>query len=557
VTDSLHKYTITVDSTQASAAITSVETALQKSESAAIKAGASVDKVATDWGKAANALKERTEKGAAAMAILAQTMGNAESAGGKLVAGAGTLAATYGAGGPWMVALVAGAGAIEFITKKMNEQLDAQDRLLEKNSALVASYHDIGIAATKSILSSDREKQILLDAGTGPNRKERADELRAHYAFADDVQKIDQDIATKRAAIDVELTRKGLAYDEIKTATLQSELDALEAARGSLERELYKRLEIVDVNKKLEESDAARAKSLKTIEERSQAMVTAFDKIKKSLEEAAKASAEQRAKAADFNLDQGFEAELAMVRQRADDISAQEEAATSAAEKIVDAERKKMEDIARLSDKAREDLRKDEELKQKYAERAQEKILEGEKAMRAQMEQMAIGSYGIIAGASQQLVADLITGQDHALEHFATSIMAQAGQSLISNAVQLAGAATVSAFTGNAPVAIAQGSAAAGLFAGGLALGGLAVGAEHVMAGGSIGQKLPDQKSGTPAGFGGRSSSGGNQGSGTNVTIVYSGASGPSADDGARAVTMALTLAQRRGQYNNNLDRRF
>jgi len=545
VTDSLHKYTITVDSTQASAAITSVETALQKSESAAIKAGASVDKVATDWGKAANALKERTEKGAAAMAILAQSMGNTESAGGKLVAGAGTLAATYGAGGPWMVALVAGAGAIEYFTKKQYDHLAATEAVIDRNTALTQSYATL-TTTINSELQAARDANYLagLPEGArgagqiGLEQSRRDAQIRAQITAAE--------AAASRSLLDVKrqllATDKKLS-DNDATAQAEQTLQNAEANLRILRGQLASNAQLtqerltglslakqeLEQAKATAEADKRRAASVAAITESRRAEAEAAERVWQAMQKAAQEYADDQAKAEEEQI------------ARAARISSMGAAAfvpgsLAANTPAQNAKAKEYDNVLEIN----------------------KKIIEGEKAMRGEMTSLALNSYGVIAGASQQLVADLITGQDHALEHFATSIMAQAGQSLIASGVKLAGEATVSAFTpGLQPLAIAQGSAAAGLFAGGLALGGLAVGAEHVMAGGSIGQKLPDQKSGTPAGFGGRSSSGGGQGSGVNVSIYYNGASGPSADDGARAVTMALTLAQRRGQYNNNLDRRF
>lgn len=545
MTDSLHKYTITVDSTQASAAITSVETALQKSESAAIKAGASVDKVATDWGKAANALKERTEKGAAAMAILAQSMGNTESAGGKLVAGAGTLAATYGAGGPWMVALVAGAGAIEYFTKKQYDHLAATEAVIDRNTALTQSYATL-TTTINSELQAARDANYLagLPEGArgagqiGLEQSRRDAQIRAQITAAE--------AAASRSLLDVKrqllATDKKLS-DNDATAQAEQTLQNAEANLRILRGQLASNAQLtqerltglslakqeLEQAKATAEADKRRAASVAAITESRRAEAEAAERVWQAMQKAAQEYADDQAKAEEEQI------------ARAARISSMGAAAfvpgsLAANTPAQNAKAKEYDNVLEIN----------------------KKIIEGEKAMRGEMTSLALNSYGVIAGASQQLVADLITGQDHALEHFATSIMAQAGQSLIASGVKLAGEATVSAFTpGLQPLAIAQGSAAAGLFAGGLALGGLAVGAEHVMAGGSIGQKLPDQKSGTPAGFGGRSSSGGGQGSGVNVSIYYNGASGPSADDGARAVTMALTLAQRRGQYNNNLDRRF
>jgi hypothetical protein len=172
-------------------------------------------------------------------------------------------------------------------------------------------------------------------------------------------------------------------------------------------------------------------------------------------------------------------------------------------------------------------------LSEDYQFRLREKATEN---FNSSVVEIAQNSAGVIAGSSQQLVTDLISGQDYALERFGLSIMAQAGQSLISNGVQLIGEATKSALTGNLPGAALQGAGAAGLIAAGVGLGGAAGGLGALMnddaKSGGAARGISTQASGTGAAAGP-----------TQITIVYA----PSRDEGAAAVALAGKNAERRG----------
>lgn len=153
-------------------------------------------------------------------------------------------------------------------------------------------------------------------------------------------------------------------------------------------------------------------------------------------------------------------------------------------------------------------------------------------------------SVGIAVAGIQQLTTDAITGQEHIAERFAALVMQQAGQSLISSGTELAGKAIVSGFSGNAPIAAVQGTAAAGLIAAGVGLGGVAVGIEHMAAGGKIGQKI--EKSGErDRGVAPRSSR--DRGGGPLVINVSYGVGGPLPEDTAREIAKVQRQGARRG----------
>lgn len=141
---------------------------------------------------------------------------------------------------------------------------------------------------------------------------------------------------------------------------------------------------------------------------------------------------------------------------------------------------------------------------------------------------------GRLAGIGQNLVADLVAQREHAFERAALTIAAEAGQVLIGEGVKLAGFAVTSALTGNLPVAAAQGAGSAGLIAAGVGLGGAAMGLGGLLAPPDVLPPEPPRQTGSGAGGGI---------GGGNITVVYGGASGPSADMGAQNTTIAQGLA--------------
>lgn len=158
----------------------------------------------------------------------------------------------------------------------------------------------------------------------------------------------------------------------------------------------------------------------------------------------------------------------------------------------------------------------------------------------------------VMTGALQELIAAQISGQEFAAEQFGISIMAQAGQALVSYGTQLVGAAVVSTLTGNVPLGIAQGAGGVGLVAAGVGLGGTAAGLSSLMDKRAAAEPRPQRE----RGLGGRGTVGRKVEGGVQVQIVYGGVSGPEADSGARAVVDGLALASKRGRYTDNITRR-
>jgi len=149
-------------------------------------------------------------------------------------------------------------------------------------------------------------------------------------------------------------------------------------------------------------------------------------------------------------------------------------------------------------------------------------------------------------GATQDYFDAVITGQENAEALLVASLMRTAGEALVGHGIDLAGRAVVSAFTpGMQPLAAAQGGAAAALIAGGVALGAGATSVEHIAAGGTIGQALPDDKATKDRGASPRRMGGGGD-SGPLVVNVSYGAGGPLPEDIAREINRVVSSGNRR-----------
>ncbi len=162
-------------------------------------------------------------------------------------------------------------------------------------------------------------------------------------------------------------------------------------------------------------------------------------------------------------------------------------------------------------------------------------------------EMIAIG-----VGSAQTLTDALITGQEKALEHFAASVMSQAGSAMIGHGINAAAGGIAMLSLGN-PAGAGALATGAGLIAGGVALGGIGSGIEHTLAGGQIGKALPDEKKqkaerdrgvdDKPRGSG---SSGGKWSAGGMTIVNNYQVGGPIAEDAARANQELSRTAERR-----------
>lgn len=99
---------------------------------------------------------------------------------------------------------------------------------------------------------------------------------------------------------------------------------------------------------------------------------------------------------------------------------------------------------------------------------------------------------GMVVDSSEQLMNDLITGQDKAFERFAANIMRQAGTVMVGKGIETTAIGIANLAVGN-PGGAAQIATGGALIVGGMALGGAATGIEHVaIGGGQLFQALPE-----------------------------------------------------------------
>ncbi len=188
------------------------------------------------------------------------------------------------------------------------------------------------------------------------------------------------------------------------------------------------------------------------------------------------------------------------------------------------------------------------------AERASQREIDNERR-RASEERLhqdvagyATQGAGIVAGASQQLIADLITGQEHAAERFGLSIMQQAGQALVSYGTQAIGRGILEASSPlTAVLAPASFGAGALLIGAGVGLGGAAAGLGSNLSASSSSSARTSPGTSTRAGSGSSGAASGAP-STTVINVTYGAAQGKVAEDVARETANAVRRDKRRGR---------
>ena len=139
-------------------------------------------------------------------------------------------------------------------------------------------------------------------------------------------------------------------------------------------------------------------------------------------------------------------------------------------------------------------------------------------------------------------MTDVIGGQEKALERMGANILSQAGTFVVGEGIKVAslGAGRLLGGDPTGAIPLAGGLALVGL---GASMGGAgAAWATQLGGGGAGGGDRGPSSRGVPSG----PATVGNGSTSNNVTIVYAGASGPTADHGARAVTDANERARDR-----------
>jgi hypothetical protein len=458
------------------------------------------------------AFKEKTEKNAAAIAILTTAMGQQTSAAGKLVQGVGTLAAAYAAGGPFGVALAFAIPAVNALSSAFNDfQASHQSYALSFDAIGKAAKlsHDTALAPMLSTLESLRKELRTLGM----------DSIQAAYTEAEAI------VGAKRRERDrVTAERRAVQGGSYTPSTAKMTGDERSQYLGSLIRR-----------------QAAAEEAVRIAEAKLSEITTTAEAIYA-----------------------GKRGGGSGVEESKDDPAAKEEEALRNMLKVeyglrVEANKRNYDLLlSRLSSEAEAHKAFTDELAEyemaneaelsRYREQ-QRKASDAADLARIQEQAKAIGQVASMVG---QLAGDVIAGHEDAFERFISSAAQAAGGFIVlegGKAIAEGLLAATNPFT--APMAPGMLAVGAGLVAAGTAIqvaGPSAVSALTGAGRGASGGGGGDGSASRTRGVGGGSrASGGGGGGGTVINITYGGISGPSADDGARALTKATRRAYNRG----------
>lgn len=524
---------IVVDAKQAQANVDAFNKSLSVVEQTAQSSGARLDALQ----KTAQGLQQKMAPAAAAISSVSSALGATGGAAGQAVAVLGQLAAAFGAGGPMAVALVATTTAIDKLTKAWDEEIKAQDEALRRTYASAE-------AAAKSLQGVRDELDKIRRANMPEEWQRSAD---AAQRLAD----VERRIAAEQTKLLTPGGRRRVGISDEERSSIESAIRLAEAEKVKI-IELNAEIEKETKNRKIEAAQADFDAKRKQEEEKRLAKLTeARNKHNQALE------AERVARAS---------IQIAQMEEEEKQLRAVAEARKQAAAErdAVELQRMGLSLSAPLAGGgtvggagagtqgiagAQTEMQAMAVEAAKNAAMAEDWSLAWTRAGNDVAESFggAAGAIdaaiGIATQGMQQYLDDVITGQEDAEAAFASSVMAQAGQALISYGTQLAGKAVMDAFTAP-PLAAAEGVAAVGLIAAGIGLGGAATAVQHTAAGGTIGQALPTDAR-TDRGASPRTGGGGGS-SGPFVLNISYGVGGPLPEDTAREIHRVMRTNDRR-----------
>lgn len=472
-------------------------------------------------------LKERLEKQAAAIAVVSHAFGQHDSAIGKAVSSIGTLAAAYGAGGPFGLALAVAVPLVEKLGS-------AFDDFQASHQSYALSFDAIGRAAKAAHEASLAPMLATLQDLRRELNTMGMESIQVAYEDASAI------VQSKRAGLErVTAERRAVQAGRMTPATAKMEgaqrdqyLPALIARQGEAEIALARaEAALAEIGDAAERIYAARRGGGSGVETDPK-LLASEKKWQQGVIDARVADylANRPDEDANFgmSLSGGFAPSMSTLagagagsQERARGAGADEYGKTLA---------------------LRQAMWGDHVLTMK----------ETWKSAHNDMGTTGAAMYSGLLGSFQGYIDAKITGQKEAEAMLAAAALKTIGD-------QLVGFGTQQIFKGVGYMIESGGFDPRG--AGLIALGTLATGAGVGMGAASAGiahgaatridaSEAADKEAARTSGVGG--SRGGGRGSnygggGTNITIVYGGASGPTADDGARAVVGALRRAERRG----------
>lgn len=445
--------------------------------------------------------------GPAASAISGVTgaVGGLSSQAGAAVGAVANLAGAFASGGPLALGIVAIGTGISWLTAQYAESAKAAEQSEKAQTDAINSIIKDGLGPLESAINDLASAQSELQLNRLLTGDDSDQVLRAMAPIRIELEKLQLQInASQRdlqkfKAESVRGIRTGESLDQYKEARSLAEKEA-EAVSGRiqlLQQALFLRAQEINAVNESVQIEQKLIKQKKDKEKAERDHEKALQESKRRLEEQHKMI--QEAAAAVGPTREMFEQDI---NQRA--VQARQEAERA----LIEADRARAE-----ADKARtEQERKEAEERKKIAEDETKKKEEELKVMTDKI----MTATSIVVNSSDQLISDLITGQDKALERFGVSIFKQAGTVMLGKGIETTAIGIGNVAVGN-PIGAGQIATGSALIAGGLALGAVATGFEHVaINGGQIGQALPsdtkDEVTSTPMGAGrisGRQADGG------------------------------------------------
>lgn len=411
---------------------------------------------------------------ASAISGVAGAMGGMNNQAGAAVGAVANLAGAFASGGMLALGIAAVGTAVSFLTTKYQESTKAAEEAEKKQKEALEAIIKAGLspleAATLDL--SKAQKQLELNKLLTGNDSDAI--LRA-------VTPVRMEIETLQAQINSTKGTMGALRDTLSRPlklgeSSQQYMEAREAAREEIKAQQAK-LNL------LEQAFRLRATEIGIVNE-SITLEQTLAKKKKDKEKAEK-DHEKALEDSKRRMEEQLQVQEDYIRERR---KIQEDAAAS-----VGPTREMFEqELNQRAVKARQDADKARTEAEKLEAEKRKKIADDEKkakedALKATTANI-MAATGIIVSASDQLLSDLITGQEKALERFAAAIFKQAGTVMLGKGLELGATGVANLLSGN-PVQMAlaggQLAGAAGLVAGGLALGAVATGIEHTVMGAS------------------------------------------------------------------------
>lgn len=500
------EFGVVVDAKQAQAEAAKFAGKLSEIEKSAAVSSGRLDMLQ----KSAKGLQEKMGPAAAAISSVSAALGASGGEAGKVVAVVGQLAAAFGAGGPFGVAVVAATTAVDYLTKSWEAEIKAQDEALKKTYASV-------------------EKQFeLLRKAREETDKARREAMPQEWRTSADRKKAREDIAKEIESFTIQREKKQRRVSELpeEKARLDAEARALEARRVEME----KQFEIMDRAERYRKAEADQAE---------------FDRKRQEEEDKKKAN---RAKRQEERIQQIKDTEDA-VRG----LIAEEEKWREIEGKIADADAlrrgKELQDAFAMYDAEFKAAEQMEKARTALAEEeASKRAAIAEAERKAQIDSLT-ATASAAAAAVGAFAAQSAMGQEAALSTLLSAAAQAAGGQIMLKGGEVIAGGIAGMLAAPNPASAAQIAGGLGLVAAGSAVqtgGPAAVSALLGMAGaGKSGSGTERSMGAADRGAAPRSSSGGGSGGPLVVNISY-GVGGPLPEDTAREVARVMKTNDRR-----------